>query len=149
MKKLKNVKDEDDDVLNDSGIVEDITIDEEKSEYEKVRDENIKERMEMWDYLGLKSASQEFKPLKVKVEKRKVEKDTEPIVMRKSARIAAKENFYETILKDLQSEVEVSKEKPPKKKKRKLHNLEESSCIFNISFSAPDSSKKLFISYWS
>ena len=149
MKKLKNVKEEDDDVLNDSGIVEDITIDEDKSEYEKVRDENIKERMEMWDYLGLKSTSQEFKPLKVKVERRKAEKDPEPTVMRKSARIAAKENFYETILKDLQSEVEVSKEKPPKKKKRKLQSLEESSCVFNISFSAPDSSKKLFISYWS
>ena len=153
-KKIENVKES----LDDSGIVEDIsnnTPDDDRSEYEKIRDENIRERIEMWNYLGLQSSSQECKP-KVSSRQKGQKRKTNEVktTIRKSARLAAKEDVYETILRDLQSEViekqkSVEKLKIPNRKKRKLENFEESTLVFNVSFSSRADSKKLFISYWS
>ena len=153
-KKFENVKES----LDDSGIVEDIsnnTPDDDRSEYEKIRDENIRERIEMWNYLGLQSSSQECKP-KVSSRQKGQKRKTNEVktTIRKSARLAAKEDVYETILRDLQSEViekqkSVEKPKIPNRKKRKLGNFEQSTLVFNVSFSSRADSKKLFISYWS
>ena len=153
-KKFENVKES----LDDSGIVEDIsnnTPDDDRSEYEKIRDENIRERIEMWNYLGLQSSSQECKPKASSRQKGQKRKTNEvKTTIRKSARLAAKEDVYETILRDLQSEVivkqkSVEKLKLPNRKKRKLGNFEQSTLVFNVSFSSRADSKKLFISYWS
>ena len=153
-KNLKNVRES----LDDSGIVEDISNhqpDDDRSEYEKIRDENIRERIEMWNYLGLQSSSQECKPKASSRQKGQKRKTNEvKTTIRKSARLAAKEDVYETILRDLQSEViekqkSVEKPKIPNRKKRKLENFEESTLVFNVSFSSRADSKKLFISYWS
>ena len=153
-KKFENVKES----LDDSGIVEDIsnnTPDDDRSEYEKIRDENIRERIEMWNYLGLQSSSQECKPKASSRQKGQKRKTNEvKTTIRKSARLAAKEDVYETILRDLQSEViekqkSVEKPKIPNRKKRKLGNFEQSTLVFNVSFSSRADSKKLFISYWS
>ena len=153
-KKFENVKES----LDDSGIVEDIsnnTPDDDRSEYEKIRDENIRERIEMWNYLGLQSSSQECK-LKASSRQKGQKRKTNEVktTIRKSARLAAKEDVYETILRDLQSEViekqkSVEKPKIPNRKKRKLGNFEQSTLVFNVSFSSRADSKKLFISYWS
>ena len=144
--------------MDDSGIVEDIsnnTPDDDRSEYEKIRDENIRERIEMWNYLGLQSSSQECKPKASSRQKGQKRKTNEvKTTIRKSARLAAKEDVYETILRDLQSEV-IEKQKSVEtlkltnRKKRKLGNFEESTLVFNVSFSSRADSKKLFISYWS
>ena len=153
-KKFENVKES----LDDSGIVEDIsnnTPDDDRSEYEKIRDENIRERIEMWNYLGLQSSSQECKPKASSRQKGQKRKTNEvKTTIRKSARLAAKEDVYETILRDLQSEV-IEKQKSVEtlkltnRKKRKLGNFEQSTLVFNVSFSSRADSKKLFISYWS
>ena len=153
-KKIENVKES----LDDSGIVEDIsnnTPDDDRSEYEKIRDENIRERIEMWNYLGLQSSSQECKPKLSSRQKGQKRKTNEvKTTIRKSARLAAKEDVYETILRDLQSEViekqkSVEKPKLKNRKKRKFENFEQSTLVFNVSFSSRADSKKLFISYWS
>lgn len=151
-------------LLDDSGIVQDIfdiqTSD--LSEYERIREENIKERLKMWDDLEINTAVDEVK-LKSSPKKRKrrslMEKND--AIIRKSARIADvgkdetnAENQEEDDDEDYDPKYENRKKvrgkvktkiKPPKK----LQYFEDPILVCSISFTSPGSSKQLFFNYWS
>ena len=153
--------------LNDSGIVEDIVeIKTEKnlSEYERIREENIKERLKMWEDLEIKTAMDEVKPkiFSKKRVKRKPLSEKNGAVVRKSARIAnngtdERETPVEYQEEDDDEDYDPKYEnrkrprgrpkstvKPPKK----LHYFENPVLVCSISFTAPASSKKLLFNYW-
>ena len=151
--------------LNDSGIVEDIfdIKNSELSEYERIREENIKERLKMWDDLEIDTTLDEIKsksPLKKR--KRRSVNEKNDAVIRKSARIAdvgkeeppAENPEEEDDDEDYDPKFENKKKprgkfkiktKPPKK----LQYFEDSVLVCSISFTSPGSSKRLSINYWS
>ena len=150
--------------LNDSGIVEDIfdikTSD--LSEYERIREENIKERLKMWDDLEINTSVGEVKSKSFqKKRKRRPVIEKSDAVIRKSARIAdvgkeepPSENQDEDDDDDYDPEYEnrkkprgkfKTKTKPPKK----LQHFEDPVLVCSISFTSPGSSKKVFFNYWS
>ena len=151
--KIKNEKYD----FNDSGIIEDDSDDVlDMSAYERIREENIKERKEMWNYLGLAKSIEQCKssPAFKKVEKRKSSQNFEPKIARKSARLAAKtdavENSCENELKSIEFELKKLNSAIQKRERRKfkLQYFSETSLQFSLSFTSCNSSKKLFVHYW-
>ena len=151
--KIKNEKYD----FNDSGIIEDDPDDVlDMSAYERIREENIKERKEMWNYLGLAKSIEQCKssPALKKVEKRKSSHSFEPKIARKSARLAAKidavENSCENELKSIEFELKKLNSAIQKRERRKfkLQYFSETSLQFSLSFTSCNSSKKLFVHYW-
>ena len=150
--------------LDDSGIVQDIfdIKSADLSEYERIREENIKERLKMWDDLEINTAVDEVKS-KTSPKKRKRRSVTvkNDAIVRKSARIAdvgkdetTAENQEEDDDDDYDPKYENRKKprgklktkiKPPKK----LQYFEDPFLVCSISFTSPGSSKKLFFNYWS
>ena len=151
--KIKNEKYD----FDDSGIVEDSPGDVlDLSAYERIREENIKERKEMWNYLGLAKSIEQCKssPTVKKVEKRKLSQNFEPKTARKSARLAAKvdlpESSCEDELKSIENELKKlnSEIQKRERKKFKIQYFNETTLQFSLSFTSCTSSKKLFVHYW-
>ena len=151
-------------MLNDSGIVEDIFDIKaaDLSEYERIREENIKERLKMWDDLEINTAVDEVKPKPTpKKRKRKTVMEKSEAVPRKSARIAdvgkeetPADNQEEDDDEDYDPKYEHRKKprgklKTKTKPSKKLQYFEDPTLVCSISFTSPGSSKKLFFNYWS